>query len=67
MQQSEHFWHTEFFTPAQKVRVFDYADIIAVAACIPVSFIRLGNFFNSEIYGRVTDLPWAVTFSESTT
>lgn len=33
---------------------------------IPVSFaaffIRLGNFFNSEIYGTVTDLPWGVYF-----
>ena len=25
-------------------------------------FIRLGNFFNSEIYGVYTTLPWAVTF-----
>lgn len=52
-----------FLIRNKKVKVFDYADIIAVAACIPVSFIRLGNFFNSEIYGRVTDVPWAVTFS----
>lgn len=47
----------------KKVKVFDYADIIVVAACIPVSLIRLGNFFNSELYGRVTELPWAVTFA----
>ena len=25
--------------------------------------IRLGNFFNSEILGEPTDLPWAVTFA----
>jgi phosphatidylglycerol---prolipoprotein diacylglyceryl transferase len=25
-------------------------------------FVRLGNFFNSEIIGRVTDVPWAVVF-----
>jgi len=25
-------------------------------------FIRIGNFFNSEIYGVPTSLPWAVTF-----
>ena len=24
--------------------------------------VRLGNFFNSEIVGRQTDLPWAVIF-----
>jgi phosphatidylglycerol:prolipoprotein diacylglycerol transferase len=31
---------------------------IALAGCL----IRLGNFFNSEIIGRPTDLPWGVHF-----
>ena len=34
--------------------------------CIGVAFagglIRLGNFFNSEIVGKPTDLPWGVVF-----
>ena len=34
--------------------------------CIPISlggmFIRIGNFFNSEIVGKPTSLPWAVKF-----
>lgn len=47
----------------KKVKIFEYADLIVVGAGIPVSLIRLGNFFNSELYGRVTDVPWAVTFS----
>lgn len=47
----------------KKVKIFDYADLIVIGAGIPVSLIRLGNFFNSELYGRVTDVPWAVTFS----
>ncbi len=47
----------------KKVRFFDYADLIVVVAAIPVSLIRLGNFFNSELVGRVTDVPWAVTFT----
>jgi len=25
--------------------------------------VRLGNFFNSEIFGRPTDVPWAVVFA----
>lgn len=25
-------------------------------------FVRMGNFFNSEIYGHPTDLPWGVAF-----
>ncbi|MBN4067450.1 prolipoprotein diacylglyceryl transferase, partial [Simkania negevensis] len=39
------------------------------AACLPsalVSFaIRIGNFFNQEIVGGVTTLPWAVIFGNS--
>lgn len=36
---------------------------ITVAACTP--FIRLGNFFNSEVVGRPTDVPWAIQFPRS--
>lgn len=32
--------------------------IVAFAGC----FIRLGNLFNSEIYGNVTSLPWGFVF-----
>lgn len=46
-----------------KVHFFDYADILVVAATIPVSLIRLGNFFNSELLGRVSEVPWAVIFA----
>ena len=39
--------------------VFDRLVIcVAFAGC----FIRLGNLFNSEIYGDVTDLPWGFIF-----
>ena len=34
---------------------------IAFAAC----FIRLGNLFNSEIYGGPTDLPWGFVFERN--
>ncbi len=47
----------------KKLRVFDYSDVVVVIACLPVSLIRLGNFFNSELLGRVTDAPWGVIFS----
>ncbi len=45
-----------------KLRFFDYADLVVVGACIPISLIRLGNFFNSELVGRTTELPWGVIF-----
>lgn len=46
-----------------KARFFDYGDIMVIVACIPASLVRLGNFFNSELVGRETDVPWAVTFT----
>lgn len=37
-------------------------DRIAVVAAISGFFIRMGNLFNSEIYGYETDLPWGFIF-----
>ncbi|MBU2542087.1 prolipoprotein diacylglyceryl transferase [Patescibacteria group bacterium] len=37
-------------------------DLIVIPIPLLASFIRLGNFFNSEIVGRPTDLPWGVYF-----
>ncbi len=37
-------------------------DLLALVAGLAGFFIRLGNFFNQEILGKPTDLPWAVTF-----
>jgi len=37
-------------------------DRVVLTTALGGAFIRLGNFFNSEIYGRVTDVPWAIIF-----
>lgn len=37
-------------------------DHLAIAVCFAATFIRLGNLFNSEIYGDVTSLPWGFVF-----
>ena len=37
-------------------------DHLAIAVCFAATFIRLGNLFNSEIYGDVTNLPWGFIF-----
>lgn len=41
------------------LRVHDY-----VAACVPFGlfFGRLANFVNGELWGRPTDVPWAIVF-----
>ncbi|MBT4071889.1 MAG: prolipoprotein diacylglyceryl transferase [Candidatus Magasanikbacteria bacterium] len=37
-------------------------DIVSLGLPIVAGCIRLGNFFNSEIVGRVTNVPWAIQF-----
>ena len=38
------------------------ADRVAVTVPLCGAFIRIGNFFNSEIYGKPTDGTWGVIF-----
>ena len=38
-------------------------DRIVLVVALAGAFIRLGNFFNSEILGSPADVPWAVVFS----
>jgi phosphatidylglycerol---prolipoprotein diacylglyceryl transferase len=38
-------------------------DRVAMPVAIGGTFIRIGNFFNSEILGVPTDVPWAVVFA----
>lgn len=37
-------------------------DLIASVAPVGLFFGRIANFINSELWGRVTDAPWGVTF-----
>jgi phosphatidylglycerol---prolipoprotein diacylglyceryl transferase len=39
-------------------------DRIVIVIALAGAFIRLGNFFNSEIYGMPADLPWAFIFAK---
>jgi len=45
-----------------KTSVLWILDRVVVTVALAGCFIRLGNFFNSEIIGKATDLPWAVVF-----
>jgi prolipoprotein diacylglyceryl transferase len=37
-------------------------DHLCIPVCFAAFFIRMGNLFNSEIYGDVTNLPWGFIF-----
>lgn len=47
-----------------KFSLWDLWDKIALVSPLGGGFIRLGNFFNSEIIGAPTEMPWGVTFSK---
>ena len=40
------------------------ADLIIPTAPIGLGCGRLGNFINGELYGRVSDVPWAMVFPD---
>ncbi|WP_329069279.1 prolipoprotein diacylglyceryl transferase [Streptomyces sp. NBC_01429] len=40
-----------------------YADALAPALAVAQAFGRWGNWFNQELYGKRTDLPWALEIS----
>lgn len=46
----------------KKLPVWEVADTVIVTAPIGLGLGRLGNFINGELYGRATDLPWAMVF-----
>lgn len=47
-----------------KVGVWTVLDNMGVCSCVTATFIRLGNLMNSEIIGKVTDVPWAFIFEK---
>ncbi|MGQ9818663.1 MAG: prolipoprotein diacylglyceryl transferase [Candidatus Kapaibacteriales bacterium] len=47
----------------KKINFFWITDRLAIPSALGGSFIRIGNFFNHEIIGRPTDVPWAIVFN----
>ena len=54
------------YTRAKKMSYLWVVDRIAITAALGGCFIRLGNMMNSEIVGKVTDVPWAFVFRRLT-
>ena len=46
---------------------FDLVDFVAPFAALGLFFGRLGNFIGGELYGRATDVAWAMVFPKDPT
>lgn len=45
-----------------KIPFLEAVDSMAMPTAVGATLVRLGNFFNHEIVGRATNVPWAVRF-----
>ena len=50
------------FSRKHQINFGSLGDIICVAATPAILLVRIANFINAELWGRSTDLPWAVAF-----
>ena len=50
------------FARVHRVSFLAIADLLALAGTPGLFFGRLGNFINGELYGRPSDVPWAMVF-----
>ncbi len=51
-----------FYAKKQNCTMMQLIDLIAPLAPIGLGAGRIGNFINSELWGRTTDVPWAMVF-----
>ena len=50
------------FGKRRQKSLLEIGDLVAAATPIGLFFGRIGNFINAELWGRTTDVPWAVVF-----
>jgi phosphatidylglycerol:prolipoprotein diacylglycerol transferase len=50
------------FCRKYKVDFWQVSDLVIVTAPVGLGLGRIGNFINGELYGRVSDVPWAMVF-----
>jgi phosphatidylglycerol:prolipoprotein diacylglycerol transferase len=52
------------FSRMRKIPMLSIADVCCAAAPFGLFFGRLANFVNGELWGRVSDVPWAMVFPD---
>ncbi|WP_337268945.1 prolipoprotein diacylglyceryl transferase [Oryzifoliimicrobium ureilyticus] len=51
-----------FFARGHRIPLWSLFDTVATVVPIGLFFGRMANFINGELWGRLTDVPWAVVF-----
>jgi phosphatidylglycerol---prolipoprotein diacylglyceryl transferase len=54
-----------FYSRSKKISFLWVVDRIVIVVALAGCFIRMGNLMNSEIVGKVTDMPWAFVFTRN--
>ena len=55
-----------WFARANKIDILRLADLIAPCVPFGLFFVRIANFINGELWGRVTHVPWGMVFCNQT-
>jgi len=50
------------FARKRSIPVFNLFDVVCAVVPVGLFFGRLANFINSELWGKLTDVPWAFVF-----
>ena len=58
-------WYAHKYGPKNGIDYLWITDRLVIAIAFAGALIRLGNLFNSEIYGDVTTLPWGFIFERN--
>lgn len=51
-----------FFARRRGFSILSMFDVVAAGVPVGLGLVRVANFVNSELWGRITDVPWAVEF-----
>jgi phosphatidylglycerol:prolipoprotein diacylglycerol transferase len=56
------FWRKVKKTKTKTLSFFYLTDAVLTIIPFTLALGRMGNFINAELYGRISDLPWAIKF-----
>ncbi len=51
-----------YYCKKKNINFYDLADVLVIPLAIALALGRLGNYINGELFGKVTSLPWGVSF-----